>query len=281
MSARFVKIRVLLTVVIAIFSASFSWAEIGIGDSRDEVLRQFGKPTSIAKRGQHEIFLYPKGGRIEFVGGKVADVKGPLPTPVAATPTTPVSAAPANPPAEKTSPPTPTAPAKAPAPKAPSPTEPSDDYNPAVAANELAKHVEKMDTPWGATPAPVETHSPLESIPSFLTGLLLRFGFTILALKLAFKYWEMDAFWKGILAIAGIDLAVHALFILLGPVTGGFTTLGPVENGIPGLVLIYTVHRFCFNKRIQNAVLTAAAVKVVVTLCYVFAGLAALNMIYG
>ena len=46
-------------------------------------------------------------------------------------------------------------------------------------------------------------------------------------------------------------------------------------------MLIYTINRFCFNKRIQNAVITAAAVKLVVTLLYVFAGIAALNMIYS
>jgi F0F1-type ATP synthase assembly protein I len=158
---------------------------------------------------------------------------------------------------------------------------PSDDYNPAVAANELAKHVEKMDTAWGPSPVREKQHSALDSIPSFLTGLLLRFVFTIVALKLAFKYWEMDAFWSGILTIAAIDLILHATLELLGAATGGFTTLAVVENGIPGLVLIYTINRFCFNKRIQNAVLTAAAVKVLVTLCYVFAGVAMLNLIYG
>jgi hypothetical protein len=109
---------------------------------------------------------------------------------------------------------------------------------------------------------------------------LLRFLFTIVALKLAFLYWEMDAFWKGILLIAGIDVALHASFELLGRATGGFTTMMAVENGIPGLVMIYTIHRFCFNKRIQNAVLTAAAVKLVVTLCYIFAAVSALDMIF-
>jgi hypothetical protein len=54
-----------------------------------------------------------------------------------------------------------------------------------------------------------------------------------------------------------------------------------VENGIPGLVLIYTINRFCFNKRLQNAVATAAAVKVSVSTLYIFAGLAMLNLAFG
>jgi hypothetical protein len=85
----------------------------------------------------------------------------------------------------------------------------------------------------------------------------------------------------GIFAIAGIDLALHAGFELLGPLSGGFTTLTPVENGIPGLVLIYTINRFCFNKRLQNAVFTAAAVKTAVTIIYVFLALALLNSLFG
>lgn len=241
----------------------------------------------MTRRGDREIFLYAKGGRIEFVGGKVADVKGPLPTAV----TLPVTAAP-TPSAKQArgaeAPNGSSPPAAAPKANQP-PTKPEaapivppvNDYNPAVAANELASHVEKMDTAWGASPVKQKLPSATDSIPLFLTGLLLRFIFTIGALKLAFKYWEMDAFWTGIFTIAAIDLALHATFELLGPPTGGFTTLAVVENGVPGLALIYTINRFCFNKRIQNAVVTAAAVKVVVTLCYVFAGVAMLHVMYG
>lgn len=266
------------------FAVAICRAEIGIGDGRDEVLRQLGKPTSVAKRGDHEIFLYPKGGRIELLGGKVAHVKGPLPTPHSSPATT--AGGPTLPPngsvAEKT-----VAPASVPQTPPRKQIEPrptsvtSDAYNPAIAANELAKHVEKMDTAWGAAPPKQEVHSPLDALPLFLTGLLLRFGFTVAALKLAFKYWEMDAFWTGILLIAGIDMVIHAIFELLGPASGGFTTLFAVENGLPVLVMIYTVHRFCFNKRIHNAVLTAVVVKVVATLLYIFAGIAMLNIIYS
>ena len=276
------KPRALLVFCMGMFGFALAGAEIGIGDAREDVLRQLGKPASIARRGEHEIFLYPKGGRIEFVGGKVTDVKGPLPPVIAAATVAPADgAAPAAPPPGPKAGPQNSAPLRGAAKPAPPRTAPTDEYNPAVAANELAKHVDRMDTPWGAGPAREVVHSPLDSVPSFLTGLLLRFMFTIIALKLAFKYWEMDAFWKGIFLIAGIDMGLHGIFQLLGPATGGFTTMAAVENGIPFLVLIYTIHRFCFNKRIQNAVLTAAAVKLVVTLCYIFAGVGALNVIFG
>ena len=128
---------------------------------------------------------------------------------------------------------------------------------------------------------PREKPSVLDHLPSFIIGLLLRFGLTIAGLKIAFKYWEMDAFWKGIFIIAGIDTALHAIFELLGPATGGFTTMDAFENGIPGLVMIYTVNRFCFNKRIQNAVITALAVKLVVSILYIFLGVWMLQRMFG
>jgi hypothetical protein len=273
-----VNIRRLSAFLLVLLGNLLAAAEIGIGDTRESVLAQLGKPTSIARRGEHEIFLYPKGGRIEFVGGKVTDVKGPLPAPMVA-PTEPGPPATVEP-APATDAPPKVSPKNVPV-KREAPQTTFEDYNPSVAANELAKHVEKMDTPWGMAPPKEEVHSPLDALPEFLTGLLIRFIFTLIALKLAFKYWEMDAFWKGTFMIAGIDLAIHAIAELLAPVTHGFTTMVGVENGIAGLVLIYTIHRFCFNKRIQNAVLTAAVVKLVVTLCYIFAGVGALNMIYG
>lgn len=289
------KTRPVLALLLAVALGSFAAAaDVGVGDTRESILAQYGKPNSIAKRGDREIFLYPKGGRIEFVDGKVADVKGPLPPPIAPAPTAPAEATAPPPQPEAAAPVAPATPAPTQQPAAttkvlapnatpPSPTPPPpQEYNPAIAANELAKHVEKMDTAWGTPPPiPRRTRSPFDSIPSFLLGLLLRFGITIGALKLAFKFWEMDAFWKGILAIAGLDVAAHALLELLGPVTGGFTTMAAVENGLPGLLLIYTINRFCFNKRIQNAVITAAAVKTAVTLGYIFVGVAALNALFG
>jgi hypothetical protein len=268
----FVHHRVALAFCIWILSVVFACADIGLGNTREEVLREFGKPSSHARRGNHEILLYPKGARVELVEGKVVDVKGVFPT-ASVTSEAPAAASKAG--MAKAEPEHSDSPVPTPTPAF------RDEYNPAVAANELAKHVEKMDTAWGSAPQKQEVHSPLDAVPEFVLGLLLRFVITVIALKLAFKYWEMDAFWKGTFFIAGIDMALHALFELLGPASGGFTTMVAIENGIPGVVMIYTVYRFCFNKRIQNAVLTAAAVKLVVTLLYLFVGLGALNLMFG
>jgi hypothetical protein len=292
-----------LAVLAALLGISSAFADVTVGDTRDEALRQHGYPRSNAKRGNREYFVYPNGGRIEFADGKVVDVKGPLPViaPAVPPPTAEeIAAAPKPDPASKGKPASvvvssPTAPAPAVAnPTKPAPPPPgtapatpappgesaiSDANSKSLAA--LSDHIDKMDTAWGEAPHMPKEHNPLDSIPAFLAGLVLRFALMIGALKLAFKFWEMDAFWKGVFAIAGIDVGLHAILELLGPVSGGLTTMSAVENGIPGIVLIFTINRFCFNKRIQNAVTTASAVKIVVSLIYIFAGIAMLGLAFG
>ena len=111
--------------------------------------------------------------------------------------------------------------------------------------------------------------------------LVFHFILTLVALKLAFKYWEMDAFWSGTFAIAGIDTAVRGLMEWLDPITGGFTTLGHVDAAVAWGVMIVTIRRFCFNKRIQDAMLTASAVKVLVTILTIFGSVALLGLLKG
>lgn len=55
-----------------------------MGDQRDNVLRALPKPSSMAKRGDREIVSFANGSRIEFTHGKVTDIRGTLPAPIAA-----------------------------------------------------------------------------------------------------------------------------------------------------------------------------------------------------
>ena len=288
--------------------APFAAAEIGIGDSREKVLSEHGKPTSIGRRGEREIFIYPKGGRIELINGQVADVKGPLPAVMPPPPAAEPAVAPADPPpapVQASSPsdnaaavasihPAAPAPAASTGPKQslsapvpqPQPTTPpppstnSHGFDYGAASKDLTEKIDKMDTAWGERPVH-KVHNPLNSPPAFVVGLVLRFLFTLAALQFAFRIWEVDTLPGRRLLIAAIDAVFHAVFELLGPVTHGFTTMRSVENGIAGLVLIFTIHRFSINKNLQNAVLTAALVKVTVFLLYAFAGLFVLNLLFG
>jgi len=227
---------------------------------------ELGKGKS-AKRGTHEILTFPNKVRIELDDGIVTDIKGYTPAAAAvATTLAPAAAAgaPAAAPPASAQPPAKTPPGGNPAPKSPH-LNPAGGYSSAAAANALGDEVAKMDTAWGPRP-PDPIHKKSVSVLELAFALVVRFGLTLLALRVAFKYWEMDAFWTGTFAIAGIDAAFHGVLEALGPASGGFTTLGPVENGIPGLLMIFTIRHFCFNKRLQNAVLTASAVKVMMTL---------------
>lgn len=287
-----------LCLLLALAVVPLALADVGIGDSREEVIRQAGQPTSRAKRGDREIFLYAHGARVEFIDDKVADVKGPLPTaapepagapsaesavPAPAAPASAVSipsaaksAAPAKPSPTATT----TSAAKATAPKPAAPAAADAEYNPAAASDALAKHVEKMDTAWGERPAAPDLGNRF-SWPKLLVSLVLHFGITLLALKIAFKVEEMDALWSGTLAIAGIDAAIYGTLEALGPLTNGLSAMGAVESGIGALVMIFTIQKFCINKRLQNAIVTAMSVKLIVRLCHMFLFVLLLNAIFG
>jgi hypothetical protein len=280
-SARIVTLPRFLVALAALVFVQLLNAQVGVGDKRDDVLRLLGRPVSRAQRGEREIFLYPHGGRIEFLNGAVADVKGPLPAPVAASPA-PVSNEAATA-AQQTVAPTPVLPPKPlitpkPSPGAQQATAPSD--NPAIAAEALGREVEKMDTAWGARPK-IPMQPPQFNWLKLLVTVVLHFGVTLLGLRIAFKIEEMDSFWSGTFAIAGIDLAVYALLEGLGPVTGGISSMGGVESGIGALVMVGTIQKFCFNKRLQNAVITAMSVKFVVQLCHIFIFVLLLNALFG
>src|SRR3954470_11772100 len=77
-----------LTILTAVFTfcADSLCAEIVIGSKRDAVLAELGKPFSVARRGTHEILLYPKNVRIELEAGEVVDLKGYTPSGVTAPP---------------------------------------------------------------------------------------------------------------------------------------------------------------------------------------------------
>lgn len=273
--------RVVLFLV-ALVAIPLGAAEIGMGASRDEVLRLTGKPTSRAQRGDHEIFLFAGGGRIEFVAGKVVDVRGPLPSAPAAPPPEP-SPQPEPQPAKKppaTAPATPATPAGTTPATALQIPEPNDEPGPVAAMEAFGREVGKMNPASDDATNAMPARRGFEW-PGFAVSLLLHFGITLLALRIAFKIEEMDALWSGVFAIAGIDLAVYATLEALGPFTGGISSSAGIEGGIGALVMVFTIRKFCFSKRLQYAVATAFAVKLVVQLCHIFVFAILLNALFG
>lgn len=242
---RFVQLAAFLALPLVLL------ADIGMGDSRDAVLNAHGRPTSVLRREGHEIFLYPKGGRVEFVEGKVVDVKGPLP-PAPETPVVPV--APSEPPAAAAAPP-----ATVPAPAAATPALAEKPAVPPAAPRAVAPR-----------PAPVgrdedEDHGGPSigvAIATLAVTLLLQFGLTFAALKIAFHYHQMDALWSGILAIASIDVGLQMVMAIVRYFQSGELLLGPAGTGLPGLAMIFTLRKFCLDQRWGRAVATTSAVKI-------------------
>ncbi len=221
-----------------------------------------------------------------MIDGKVVDVKGPLPTKAA----TPETAAAPPPPAS--APPV-AATTVAPAPSKTSPTNPPTNKagpaaaltaeqlnNPAVAANALGNTIEKMDTAWGERPK-MPTVEDRINWPRLAVSIFLHFLVTLLALKLAFKIEEMDALWSGVLAIVGIDVGVYAMLEILGPLTHGLSSMATLESSVGALVMIFTIQQFCFTKKLQYAIATAAGVKLIGQLCHMFVFVLLLNALFG
>lgn len=285
--------RVLLATLVLVLAVS-ALADIGVGDRREDVLQLLGPPSARAKRGDREIFMYPHGGRIEFIDGKVVDVSGPLPAPAvpqtpangpgATAPILPPTATPGAPPQKSL------APASAPHPSSSAQpaggnleqlTEQMENApNPAATAESLVSQFTHLD-PGSARAVPSTSGTARSSVPKLLVGLVLHFGITLLALFIAFKIEEMDALWSGTLAIAGIDLAVYAALQALGPVTSGLSSMIAIQSGICALVMVFTIRQFCINRRLQNAVITAMAVKFVVQLCDMFLFTLAIQTLFG
>lgn len=283
---------------LVLFFVPLALADIGIGDSRAKVLQSLGEPAAHAEAGDREILLYPHGGKVELRDGRVTDVRGPLPHPTSAAVTY-------APPAPARSGP---APAAKP-PSAPASVPPSSSLKPAAVAGpagrapassatgsgqSLASLTEQMEAQSGtvgtmqalnrqmaqitkqlgpgmnmALPLP-QTHRPPEFGARFAVALLLHFVITLLALRLAFRIEEMDALWSGILAIGAIDLVVYGALEVLGPATSGLSSMVGIESGIGALVMVVTIQKFCFTKKLQYAVVTAMSVKTVVQLCDMF-----------
>ncbi|HEY9155919.1 MAG TPA: hypothetical protein VIM69_12355, partial [Opitutaceae bacterium] len=110
--------------------------------------------------------------------------------------------------------------------------------------------------------------------------LAFHFAVTLMAVYFAFRIWNVDALTSGIIIIALIDTVLHGVFEALGPITSGLSTMSAVENGIPGVVMIFTVRHFSFGKKIPEAVRVAAAVKVVVFAVKLIATAALLDFVF-
>ena len=202
-------------IALSLLAASLG-AAVHYDMSKEALLKELGKPTSILKKGGREVLIYPQNVRIEIEQGKVVSVKGLdlAAEEAAATP----------PPAEAEGE---TAPAEPAAEEEPKLT-PAEQKARDEAEAKLEKAMAETDTKARAEmektitelesldQQPVVMPAPVFSVGAFVVELVVKWLLMLAALKLTAKYWSVDIEWKGLMIAAAADTGVRALVLGIG-----------------------------------------------------------------
>jgi hypothetical protein len=256
--------------------------------SKDEVLKELGKPTSILVRGNREILMYPGGVRIEMEQGKVASVKG-----IDLAAAEQAAAAPATPPADAK--PTEATPEEddeeADDPKAPKLTpeqQKAADEAEAKLEKEMAEanakaraELEKAITDLeNLSSQPEREYEPSFDVGDFLIGLFVKWLLMLAALKLTAKYWAVDIEWKGLMIAAAADTAVRAVVLGIGEGLLGMFTVFYADEALAAIVLVVVLRKVSTNQSLQQAVTITLTSKVFSIVVGSFVTVAILNALH-
>ena len=244
---RFLLFVIALTFLLPTASA------VHYGQSRDEVIKELGKPNSDLKRGNREVLLY-KAGRIELEDGKVAVVQGlpvtagedpapvaPTPEPAVAKPVQPPVAAPAQ--AETQS--------KAASAKPQKSVEQEMLDADAAARAKMEKDIEALSNP---APVQVAHDAGPARWMSFGVELLIKGLMMLAALKLTTKYWGVEISWSGLVIAAAADTVTRAVVggVVLWALGLGSTMYA--DEAAAALVLMVVLRKVSYNQSLTQAV---------------------------
>lgn len=229
--------------------------------TREQVIAELGKPTSVAKLGQREILIYPKGVRLELEEGKVVAAKGITLSDVA----TEIAKPPAQPAAA-------VAPGKNPA-RASVATEKDDEDEPpmtekerkqweaenAAAEKEFAEGQAKMmkavEDMANSQEQGQQLLPPKEfDVVAFIMELGVKFLLTVAALKLACKYWGAEVFWSAILTVSVVDVGVRGAMQIFGELVLGFPTLFYADELVAAIIMVLLLKKLSINHSIAQAI---------------------------
>lgn len=245
--------RSLFQAVVFVLLASPGLA-VYYGETRADVLAELGKPSSVLTRGAREIFIYPRGGRIELEGGRVVVVQGIEVTegPVAAD-TTPSASAPAleSAAAEKPE----SAPERAEreaAEKARRDLEAEE----AKARAEIEKAIDDLGSAREQVSQPEEFNWN-----GFAAELAVKALLMLAALKLTTKYWDFEVDLGGLAIAAGVDTGVRFVLALIGEVLLKLPTLFYLDEIVAAGVLVAVLRKVSHNKSLGRAVTIALTSK--------------------
>lgn len=247
----------LIALILAFLATASLGLALDLGADRQTVIQELGRPSSSVSHGSREFLSYPNRVRVELEHGRVVSAQGL----VLGGGTD--------------------APAAAPAPAA---TAPKAAPQEAKSAEPPAKRErEAKGKPASLFGSDEEDDEAAEDDPvadagifAFGIGVLLvlvliYFVVTCLALKIAFKIWEQDMFFKGYLAIAGIDLTLRVGLDKLGQYTHGMTSSWYLQQPITTMVMVFTIRHFSFNKDWGSAVQAAFTAKIAAFILFLVA----------
>ena len=231
--------------------------------TREQVIAELGKPTSVAKLGAREILIYPKGVRLELENGKVVSVKG-----IDLTDTETVPG------------------------QTPAATQKKNEERLFLAEKEKQQAAEAaaVKQAYGETKetgqtamdkmieGEVKDHENAQQPPppkkfnviGFVLGVILKFLFTVAALKVACKYWGAEVFWSVILTVAGVDSLVSGIMNLVGELVLGFPTLFSADDLVGGIVMLFLLKNLSVNHAIGQAIQLTLTTKTFIVVAGLF-----------
>ena len=234
--------------------------------TREQVIAELGKPTSVAKLGQREIMIYPKGVRLELEEGKVVAAKGLSLSDVVTELSPPPAEPAATVPAKKTT-------AAPPAVKPPVKGNEQEDDEPPMTEKERKQweaenaaaekafaedQAKMMKTVEDMANSHEQAQQPLPpkkfDVVAFIMEVGLKLLLTVAALKLACKYWGAEVFWSGIFTVAAADVVVRGGMQLIGELVLGFPTLFYADELVAAIVMVLLLRKVSINHAIAQAI---------------------------
>lgn len=222
------------------------------GQSREDVVKELGKPSSDLKRGSREVLIF-KSGRVELEDGKVAVVKG---IEVTAGPTE-AGVAPGEP--VKTAAVVPAAPEKKAEDTLAKEVETAENAAEerkmleadAAARAKMEKEIEAMSNP--VAPPPQKSSGATRWV-SFTVELLIKGLMMLAALKLTAKYWSVEISWSGLAIAAAADTVARAVVggAVLWALGMGSTLYA--DEAVGALVLVIVLRKVSYNQSMKQAV---------------------------
>lgn len=249
--------RFLVLAVACLLLAVAPASAVHYGQSREDVIKELGKPASDLKRGTREVLIY-KAGRIELEAGKVAIVQGlpvteePVAAPIAdsplpASPVEPAKAAAADGAKSK---PLPAAAAALPTAKEKSVEQQMIEADVAARAK-MEKQIEELENP--ATPAHDLDRGPPRWV-TFLVELLVKALLMLAALKLTAKYWGVEISWFGLAMAALADTVTRAAVGAIALWALGMGTTMYADEATAAIILVVVLRKVSYNQSLAQAV---------------------------